>query len=432
LPQEYDQEIVHRSKQPHNTSTIMMSSSQIVSSFLCIGFLFSIVNGFLVIFQPKVSTPHHGASCAHPPSATDRRFGNLHAIKGKSKASETTAIGGGTSSDKVKEMASFLSVQLLQKIMTDAMKPEGESTMNLDVEAVERLTEALQMGSQPSSSETTTEATEDSDRADDAALDPLEIPTTTADTTTEHTLSTPSETMETKSDDAPLFTTITEDDDTTSTSSNPAEILSSETTTTTTTTPTEEKPIEEAEKAVVPPVAEKVSPPVVRKPLEVIQSDIPALRTESIPQKSLAIAEEEDEEETEEEETIAVKSEDAENEEVVSEEIVDAPSPSSDVDENAEESFRRRLLQQKFEFDKKEAATRIENETQVDDDDTACSPPENVVASDQEIETIDTASDSSMERNKADESFRRRLLQQKFEFDKNEAAKEEKEEEYKG
>ena len=415
MPQEYDQEIVHRNKQqPHNTSstTIMMSSSQIVSSFLYIGFLFSIVNGFLVIFQPKMSIPHRGASCAHPPTATDRRFGNLHAIKGKSKASDTTnAISGGTSSDKVKEMASFLSVQLLQKIMTDAMKPEGESTMNLDIEAVERLTEALQMGTQPSSSESMTEATGDSDKSDDATLDPVEIPTATADATTKPTLSIPSETTETKSDDAP----------------DAPEIQSSETTTLTEEMAAKE---EEAEEVAVRPVSENVSPPIVRKPLEVIQSDIPALRPESIPQKSLAIAEEEDQKETteEEEEIIAVKSEDAEKEE-----IADAPSPSSGADEKAEESFRRRLLQQKFEFDKKEAVTRIENETQVVvDDDTACSSPEDVVADDQATETIDAASVSSMEREKAEESFRRRLLEQKFEFDKKEATKEEKEEEHKG
>jgi hypothetical protein len=421
----------------------MMSCSQIFSSFLCIGFLFSIVNGFLVIFQPKVLIPHRGSSCGPPSTAADRRFRNLHAIKGKSKAS-TTAIGS-TSSDKVKEMASFLSVQLLQKIMTEAMKPEGESTMKLDGEAVERLTEALQMGSQPSSETTTSEATGDSDEADDAALDRVEIPTTTADATTEPTLSTPTGTTETKSDDAPLSstttTTNTEDDDTTSTSSNPTEIQSSETMLT-------EKAKEE-DKVVIPPVAEKVSPPVVRKPLEVVQSDIPPLRPESIPQKTDDIAEEEEkeaeivppttvgileEEVVVEEETIAVISEDAEKEECASEEIVDA-SPSI-VDEKAEELFRRRLLQQKFEFDKKEA-TRIENEQDADlnddekqVDDTACSPPEDV-ASDQETETVDAAS-VSMERKKAEKSFRRRLLQQKFEFDKKEAAtrlKEETEEE---
>jgi len=374
--------------------------------------LFSIVNGFLGAFHPKapmaltspfiIPTISHCDLSRHAQSGTDRRFRSLRAIKGNPKNSATDS---GNSSDKVKEMASFLSIQLMEKVMNEAMKPEGESNVNL--EAVERLTKALQMSSsQPSSenSPTTSEAPRDSSKIDDANLGQVETTATTENGTAEVALSMPSENTEIQSDDASL--SITEDNDI---SSSLMEIETSETIVAKT----------EIDQ-IVAPVAENVqSPPqtpdVVRKPLEIIQSDIPPLRPESIPRKTRVIAEDDEQEEENYqpatgtiEEAIAVKTEETGNEKKSSKEIVN--STSSAVDE----SFQRSLLQKKLEIDNAHIANAKNDSSSKGDtaDETKTSASS--------IEEIDSA--SVMESKKTEESFRRRLLTQKFEFDSQKAS----------
>ena len=357
-----------------------MSCSQLFSSFLCIGFLCSIANGFTTIFQPTVKiefkTPiiaHRDPCPTHKQSRTDRRYTNLCATKGRSKAPAADIV---SSSDKVKEMASFLSVQLLEKVMGEAMKPEGERTM--DLEAIERITQALQTSSQPPLETPTPEATIDSSKADDSTspsteqtskIEPEAIP--------EPILSAPSVITEIKPEDSSLSTTTAESD---TTNIDSKKIESSET--------IPEKVVKE-EKA-PDPVPKTVSstpkaPESIVKPLEVIQSNIPPLRPESIPQKITPTAVDEQQKETgtiEEEEAVGEISDVEETkednvEESASSEETGAHSSNTLYEEDesdpalflerkkTEESFRRRLLQQKLKFDQKNVS-RIKKEKEAD------------------------------------------------------------------
>lgn len=360
-----------------------MSWSQRFSVVLCIGFLSSIVvHGFFAILQPKTMVPSTCGSniptiarCdpyCHPQSLTDSRFAMaLDAIKGKSRAS-ATAIG--SSSEQVKEMAAFLSVQLLEKVMNEAMKPGGESTM--DIEAVERLTKALQMSSSEPSSETTTAMPETSmgvGKADDVDLGPAETAATTAAAITELASSSSPVTTETKTEDALVSTTDDDDISLDSTENPPIAALTTEVEEEKTVDPvpaTENPPsttpaakVEETAKVVDPVPKKLVSPPKVPEvawsPLEVVQSNIPPLRPESIPKKTTPVAEDV--------EPVADESaaeDESSSEDVAAEEptisdstTVEEIDEASDLDtKKAEESFHRRLLQQKLEFDKKEAA----------------------------------------------------------------------------
>lgn len=112
----------------------MMLSSQLLSSFLCIGCLLFIVNGFATIRTPlsRIASynPLSSDVVSQPRpfhlsnSRSDRGHVYLLAAKRTSKSSVRT------SSEQVKEMAAFLSVQLLEKVMAETMKPEGESKMD--------------------------------------------------------------------------------------------------------------------------------------------------------------------------------------------------------------------------------------------------------------------------------------------------------------
>ncbi len=291
---------------------------------------------------------------------------NLHATKGRSKAPATSIA---SSSDKVKEMASFLSIQLLEKVMSEAMKPEGEST--LDIEAVERITQALQTTNQSSLAETSTptfEETSDSPSLEERA--PKEA--------TDPTLS-ESVAVERESEDTPVPETVEGDS-----------VVSAEQTELTET-------IQEIEEKVTAPTPEPVAstpqiPEIARKPLEVVESNIPPLRPESVPQRTTPIAEHEpaEEETIEDEVVVAATPEEVEEEKVTVEEIIaeeeTSPGKTSEPEESAEEElarkkaqelFHRKLLQRKLEFDKKAAEKRIETEREAessnnddDDDDT--------------------------------------------------------------
>ncbi len=335
-----------------------MSSSQLLSSIMCISYLCSAANGFTPVFRPTTPTQSCGVPVRGHHEVINRKgITNLGATKGRSKAPDTAIA---SSSDKVKEMASFLSIQLLEKVMAEAMKPEGEGTM--DLEAVERITQALQTTTESPSKTSTpaSEATSDGTKTDDVSLSEEETPTMKSDETTEATLYAPPVTTETEPDEVPL-PPITDSDSAT---------IASEKTVSTETIP------ETVEEEVVPPVPEPVAsapplPEIVRKPLEVIESNILPLRPESIPQRTDPIAEDEQVEETIEEVVVAATPTEEEKEEAIIEEESSPEEPvAEESDESAEEelerkkaqeSFQRRLLQQKLVFDKK-AAARIETE----------------------------------------------------------------------
>jgi len=351
-------------------------------------------------------------SCSHPNSRSDRRCVHLCATKGKSK----TSVGSG--SYKVKEMASFLSIQLLEKVMAEAMKPEGESTMDLEV--VERITKALQMSSSPSPEAPT--APSDSGEADDIlAMDPVETTIAESNVATEISSPAPSE-IETPE----LDNSASSDDDDATTSSTASSPVP----------PTETPKPEEEEKDSVAPAEEKVSavvdvPEVVRKPLEIIQSGIPPLRPESIPQKNAVVAEDSETQaetiaevaetvdapqlEADDEEANSVTNDSPPEEEVPDDEA-EAPESVSEeeiIDEaavldmkKAEESFRRSLLKQKLEYDAKEA-TRIESEAdcstsdEMQVDTTTSSTPIEVASEEEAAEAI--SEDASLELERLEE-----------------------------
>jgi len=181
-------------------------------------------------------------------------------------------------------MASFLSIQLLQKVMNESTKPEGESKMNLD--AVERLSKALQISSQPSSEASTAEVTGNEDKPDGTDLNQVEISATKPDATFESTLPPPSENTETKSGDTTTLSRAEEDDTIDAPTAIQVDGMA-------------EASEKKAGVAVAVPVAEKIPSPqqipeIPRKPLEIIKSGIPPLRPESVPRKMPKIAETDD------------------------------------------------------------------------------------------------------------------------------------------
>ena len=335
---------------------------------------------------------------------------HLRAVKGKSKASATA---NGSRSDKIKEMASFLSVQLLEKVMAETMKPDGDTNMNLEV--VERITKALQMSSQPSSETTTSQtAGGDDDEVDDLDLDRVETMTKKKKPNATKKL--------TVVDDALRFS---EDDDTSTTTTTRGKSVEK----------IDSKPVaaeeetvavakEETDVAAAETLKSKI-PEVVRKPLEIIQSNIPPLRPESIPKRKLSVvvAEEEKEteattqpEETKDEEVAAAKTEDvtkkpAESSKEIPSDVVGVVDTAAKTDTSdsleeidtttamlerqkaEQESFQRRLLKQKLEFDYAQAA-RIEKEK-----DSSLNVVETTVANDAEppASPVEVSSDEGTE-----------------------------------
>jgi len=287
-------------------------------------------------------------------------------------------------------MASFLSVQLLEKVMAETMKPEGESKMDLEV--VERITKALQMSSEPSS---------------DKAISSPDKTTAIGEETTiaaEIPISTPVESAESRVHETSAQTT--EDDE----SGTTAEI---ETLEQSKNEDKEQHEVMQAEANAVSPAVKIPSrslsiPEIKVKPLEVVQSNIPALRPESVPQRKPDDKVVEDKNDTVGdnlgEEILSVESKAVADKPCTSEEsAVPLQSTSSDeIDtaavferKKAEESFHRKLLKQKLEYDNSRAV-RIGNEqdscleVQTEVDSVSTPPPE--VPSDEMTQENETSS----------------------------------------
>lgn len=226
-------------------------------------FTFLVSDGFVVKIQPTTSKMKRIPHRLHH----RRRF--LFLRRAAAKSSQENTSSSHISSNKIQEMASFLSVQLLEKVMMEAMKDDGKSSLDLD--AITRLTEALQY--QPStkhvpptttatlpslSSEETTAAEEQAEKVTERSIatkeedggESIEIPTTTKND------------MISKSQkgliDTPSEVKATNDQ---------KELLS---------------PLKEKEG---PRYGDSISSPIIRSPLEIIASDVPPLRPSSIPNK---------------------------------------------------------------------------------------------------------------------------------------------------
>mmetsp|Transcript_15362 Transcript_15362/g.35610 ORF Transcript_15362/g.35610 Transcript_15362/m.35610 type:complete len:511 (+) Transcript_15362:178-1710(+) len=336
-----------------------MMDSQIFLSVLCIGFLFSSFNGFVITSNQKKLLASNAPDVFHdqvwrdsqPQSRTGRRYRSYFTVKAKSKGSATAV--GSTSSDKVKEMAAFLSIQLLQKVMAESMKPEGEGTVDLDT--VERLTKVLQMSdSQPFGGEPSDEASATTPGVTEHTANSSDVPTTESYSIKDHNLSPPPENTVMKSSEAALSSTTDEHNNVT-----PEDFQS------------EMRKVKELKNQVAAPVPATVSSShqvqeVVRNPLEILQSNIPPLRPESVPRKKPEISEAGTDQQamsSSEEEANAVKSEDETVKMDISKMSLDTVPPNPDVlkIQKAEELFRRRLLKQRIEYDRKQA-TRQEGE----------------------------------------------------------------------
>lgn len=159
----------------------------------------------------------------------------------------------------------------------------------------------------------------------------------------------------------------------------------------------------EEEETVAPaakdPLPSPSIPEIKVKPLEVVQSNLPALRPESVPQRKPDTKEVEDAEEESSSDASEILSEKP----ISSEETVDtSQSTSPEVDTAAvlqrkktDESFHRKLLKQKLEYDNLRTV-RIESKKDISQDgetevDTVLTPPA-VVVSDGRTEEKDGSS----------------------------------------
>jgi len=324
----------------------------------------------------------------------NRRRVQLEAAKGKSKAPS------GTSAEQVQEMAAFLSIQLIEKVMAEAMKPEGES--KIDLESIERLTNALQMSSQTSASTESSETAED-----EIDLDQLELPTTEA--VLEEVSELPTSTAtESENTDAVETQQSVVDNDIADVSSSTVEVKEL-------TIETEEEINITNEEESVEPVAVSTEemppmPQIVRAPLEIVQSGIPPLRPESVPQRKiedLDVTDTTDSTQTEPEEEKASEHSKEVLLDVASDAVETQDDTAEEVDVEAilekkkeEESFRRRLLEQRFAYDKQQAASieaeesiRKENEEKVE---TESSEPIETASSDEEEEESNDSPSTSV------------------------------------
>ena len=150
----------------------------------------------------------------------------------------------------------------------------------MDLESVEKLTEALQTTSEPTNNQpveetsaTISDITADTDKADVASLRQEEEKAIKSNVTTEPTSSTQSVNTETKPDETPVSTTENNDTSATATNIQPNAQVKAK----------KEEDTAPVSKTVAP---SPQTPEVIRKPLEVIQSDIPPLRPESIPRRT--------------------------------------------------------------------------------------------------------------------------------------------------
>ena len=335
-----------------------MRKTQALPLLLGLGLLFCVAEGFVGmhgILPVSQNTVVREATIERLPQPLRRNHlpiaSSLHATV-ESQTSTTSAI----SSERIHEMAAFLCVSLVQTVMTKAMTGEGES---MDLEALERLTAALQ-GSNKSTSE------DDGDKSTSSLSSTPEIDSV------ESTLSTNVEAPEPKleeSKETEIEPLATENE------LPEAAPLALD-------TPEEEESItsdlvdegwdpyddhhndfsarKEEESDIYPegsvPLPRAETPTYVVSPLEVVESNVVPLRPSSIPQKKTltvipekddmkvaAVAVEQDDEQGAPLESVAAL------EEEKTEVLVDATQVSAAL--RAEELFQRKLMKRRFEMD---------------------------------------------------------------------------------
>ena len=360
-----------------------------------LGFL--VVDGFVVspfrrtslLLTPGSNTAIESTIKISSSGADGRQRCRLNALKKSNKKSSTAAS---SNTAKIQEMAAFLSVTLLEKVIAETMKEGGESNMDLD--AIQRITDALQ--NKPSS-ETKQEEEESTSTA--AAAAKLET-TTTSKSDAEDKVAT-KESIEAV--EIPASTNSVVDN---SASSKTAE----------------DKNKDDASKK------EKKIPP-----LEIVAADIPPLRPSSMPKRESKSLSTLTEEVTEEEKETTQSSEIIIEDNKASSPLVDEndddtnndmSSDDVDVDVDNGVDVVDDILKQAFSLSEDEDGSNIDDDysqnkdkNKKDEKDQEKEIPQKIESSkEEEIEVGNWAAPILPEEQIPGESFQRKLLEKQFEY----------------
>ena len=361
-----------------------------------LGFL--VVDGFVVspfrrtslLLTPGSNTAIESTIKISSSGADGRQRCRLNALKKSNKKSSTAAS---SNTAKIQEMAAFLSVTLLEKVIAETMKEGGESNMDLD--AIQRITDALQ--NKPSS-ETKQEEESTSTAAAAAKLET----TTTSKSDAEDKVAT-KESIEAV--EIPASTNSVVDN---SASSKTAE----------------DKNKDDASKK------EKKIPP-----LEIVAADIPPLRPSSMPKRESKSLSTLTEEVTEEEKETTQSSEIIIEDNKASSPLVDEndddtnndmSSDDVDVDVDNGVDVVDDILKQAFSLSEDEDGSNIDddysqnkdkNKNKKDEKDQEKEIPQKIESSkEEEIEVGNWAAPILPEVQIPGELFQRKLLEKQFEY----------------
>jgi hypothetical protein len=362
-----------------------------------LGFL--VVDGFVVspfrrtslLLTPGSNTAIESTIKISSSGADGRQRCRLNALKKSNKKSSTAAS---SNTAKIQEMAAFLSVTLLEKVIAETMKEGGES--NVDLDAIQRITDALQ--NKPSS-ETKQEEEESTSTAAAAAAAKLET-TTTSNSDAEDKVAT-KESIEAV--EIPASTNSVVDN---SASSKTAE----------------DKNKDDASKK------EKKIPP-----LEIVAADIPPLRPSSMPKRESKSVSTLTEEVTEEEKETTQSSEMIIEDNKASSPLVDEndddtnndmSSDDVDVDVDNGVDVVDDILKQAFSLSEDEDGSNIDDDysqnkdkNKKDEKDQEKEIPQKIESSkEEEIEVGNWAAPILPEEQIPGESFQRKLLEKQFEY----------------
>jgi hypothetical protein len=364
-----------------------------------LGFL--VVDGFVVspfrrtslLLPPGSNTAIESTIKISSSGADGRQRCRLNALKKSNKKSSTAAS---SNTAKIQEMAAFLSVTLLEKVIAETMKEGGESNMDLD--AIQRITDALQ--NKPSSE--TKQEEESTSTAAAAAAAKLETTTTTttSNSDAEDKLAT-KESIEAV--EIPASTNSVVDN---SASSKIAE----------------DKNKDDASKK------EKKIPP-----LEIVAADIPPLRPSSMPKRESKSLSTLTEEVTEEEKETTQSSEIIIEDNKASSPLVDEndddtnndmSSDDVDVDVDNGVDVVDDILKQAFSLSEDEDGSNIDDDysqnkdkNKKDEKDQEKEIPQKIESSkEEEIEVGNWAAPILPEEQIPGESFQRKLLEKQFEY----------------
>jgi hypothetical protein len=344
-------------------------------SVLCIGsLLLYTTDGFIISFPATLSSLNPTQIIkpvieSHRSKSSIGRRPRLRAATKDSFKSSTTNSSG--SSGKIQEMAFFLSIKLLETVMTESMKEDWES--KVDREAIQRLTEAQQRKTASETEQATKDEFDttassngvgdaiDKDRLDRSGITTKKSTSAAANTIIEKT----NPEVLNKPDDTEDYRDISKVE-TSNESSLPSQILD-------------------------PNSVSASSVEMIKcLPLEIIASDIRPLRPSSVPQrKSITEVVKVTRSEKSIVKGIEVEASDKETQKIENSNQIDTTYILER--KKAEELFQRKLLKKKFELD---ARTRLND----NDGDSSLK-------------------DISLERKKSEELFQRKLLTKKFELD---------------